>query len=922
MSARIIPLALLCLLAACSRQVDPATAVADAKALIDEGKAGEARILLKNALAQGADLPDARVVLARIALDEGNARAAGDELSALQPEQMRSPEAVQVRVEVALAAGRIEEAGKLLEEAGASLPEVQSALLQAAVLRASGEPAQALLTLRTAQQREPQQERLVVEIAASLASMGELSAAVAELDRHLASPEASRADALRVRGDLKLRQGNPKDAIEDFRAALKAAPPAWPWVHRVSAELMVADALLATGDNDGARVQLDLIDERWPGMLGAETLRAQLAMREGRYSEAADRLSALVDSSPGNTRLQYLLIDALVRAGNTTRAIELLERRVAEEPAGASPARQSLAALLMQQGRPDRVINLLSEEGETQLQAAGSDDLLAAARLARSRAGEAISTLAAELRQKPDDPAVRAALASAQVTNGEPSAALTTLGEMPVRGWTPQLAAARMSALAALGNELEINRVVDRLLDPGTGADAATLVAAADVLQRQRRDAAVGRLLDHAQSLDAQNSDVQLRRANLAFDSGRLYDAGEILRELVASHPDLVTARVAQARVAEAAGDLDGARSMLRESITASPASIEPALMLASLELRADRVAEANAAVDALLRANADAEAPYTAGLLFAQARQFDQARTRFRQAVDRSPDNAGYWFNLGQAQLALADRAAARESFVHAANLQPGAIRAVAAAIRLSVEQKDAATARRIADAAVNAAPTNAAAWLLQGEAAWASGQTNAARESFARSTSLQASAAAALGEFRSRAVLAAPRADAPLLTWLSRQPQDVDVRRVLADYYLGTGNARGASEQLELLLKQMPNDVVTLNNLAWQLRSSNLARARQLALQANAIAPENPAVADTLGAILLASGEADAAVTVLAKAAAQLPEDRSVQAHYARALAAAGNRAEARTVLQRALAGDVDFPGRAEARRLMEEL
>ncbi len=59
-------------------------------------------------------------------------------------------------------------------------------------------------------------------------------------------------------------------------------------------------------------------------------------------------------------RLQYLLIDALVKSGNITRATELLERRVAAEPETAA-ARNALADLYMQQGRPDRVIELLGE---------------------------------------------------------------------------------------------------------------------------------------------------------------------------------------------------------------------------------------------------------------------------------------------------------------------------------------------------------------------------------------------------------------------------------------------------------------------------------------------------------------------------------------------------------------------------------
>ncbi len=63
-------------------------------------------------------------------------------------------------------------------------------------------------------------------------------------------------------------------------------------------------------------------------------------------------------------------------------------------------------------------------------------------------------------------------------------------------------------------------------------------------------------------------------------------------------------------------------------------------------------------------------------------------------------------------------------------------------------------------------------------------------------------------------------PRAVEPLQRWLSREPEDAEARHLLADYYLGRGQDAEAREQLEILIRQTPNDVVALNNLAWLLR------------------------------------------------------------------------------------------------------
>lgn len=912
-------------LTGCGRGVDPATAVNEAQALIEAGKSGEARILLKNALARQADLPGAREVLARIALEEGDARAAGDELAAIDKAQL-SPDAQVLKVRVALALGRVDEAQRALEAAQDGLAEPEHTLLRASVLSAQGATAESLALLRAAQQQRPQNGQVAVQIAGNLAAMGNLDGALAELDRYLASSSTDRVDALRARGGLKLRQGASEQAVADLRAALQSAPPNWPLGDRLATELVIADAMLAAGQMSAAREQIDRVAKTWPGMLGTEVLQASLALLEGRVAEAVDRLTPIVEATPENIRLRYLLVDALMRSGNIARATEVLEKSTAAESA-ESPARRALAALWMQQGRPDRVIALLGEGGGATLeQGAATDDLLATARLARARASQTITTLTRRLADNPGDPAVRAELAAAQVANGEPVAALSTLGPLPARGFTPALAAARMAALLAGTDEFGVNNLVGRLLDPSAGADVATLVAAADVAQQQHRVAVVSRLLDRAATLDGGNGEVQLRRASLAFDARRYDEAERQLRDLLQREPQRTGVSVALARVAEARGDVEGARRTLQDTVGRDAAALEPALMLAGVELRAGHADRAAGVLDALIDAqqgkSAAAAAANAAGLMLAGNLHPEGARARFRQAAEAEPGRAEYWFNLGRSQISLADQAAARESFVKSARLQPDALPAVTAAVRLSLQQRDLQVAGELAGELVRHLPDSAGAWVLLGDADLAGGRFEAARTAYARATALRPGAAAAIGELHARQRLGAPRPEAPLETWLAREPQDLSARRLLSEHYLAVGNARAAREHLEIMLRQSPGDVAALNNLAWLLRETDGARAEQLALQAHAIAPDNPSVADTLGMIHLTRGKPEAAVPLLASAAAALPRDPGVQYHYALALRGTGRNAEARALLSRVLEGHTEFAGRSEARRLLEEL
>lgn len=345
-------------------------------------------------------------------------------------------------------------------------------------------------------------------------------------------------------------------------------------------------------------------------------------------------------------------------------------------------------------------------------------------------------------------------------------------------------------------------------------------------------------------------------------------------------------------------------------------------MALVNLELRAQRVAEANKVLDTLVAAKPDGSAANAAGLLLAQNGHTAEAQARFRQATSQAASNAIYWYNLGNAELALENRDAALAAYQRSAELQPALLPAAAGAARLSLAKKDNAGANRIAAAATQADPRSVGAWLLRGHVALAAGDNPAAAEAYARASALRPNAASAVGEFRARQQGRLPRPDAPVLAWLAREPGDSMSRRLLGEHYLAEGNASAARQQLETVLKTAPNDVVSLNNLAWLLRTSDATQAEAYARQAYAIAPGNGAIADTLGSILSLRGKHEEALPLLESASNAQPDNRTIQYHYAQALHSAGRDAPAREALQRALDGGAQFPERAEAQRLKEEL
>ena len=102
----------------------------------------------------------------------------------------------------------------------------------------------------------------------------------------------------------------------------------------------------------------------------------------------------------------------------------------------------------------------------------------------------------------------------------------------------------------------------------------------------------------------------------------------------------------------------------------------------------------------------------------------------------------------------------------------------------------------------------------------------------------------------------------------------------------------------------------------------SSGSPRALQTAEHAYKLKPDNAAVADTLGWMLVEQGNTKRGIEVLQKAVAAAPKAFEIRYHLAQALAKSGDKAKARNELERLLSTDAKFPQQAEALALLKQL
>jgi Flp pilus assembly protein TadD len=117
-------------------------------------------------------------------------------------------------------------------------------------------------------------------------------------------------------------------------------------------------------------------------------------------------------------------------------------------------------------------------------------------------------------------------------------------------------------------------------------------------------------------------------------------------------------------------------------------------------------------------------------------------------------------------------------------------------------------------------------------------------------------------------------------------------------------------------------PDNAVVLNNLAWAYYLVDDPRAVETAQKAHDLMPDNGAIIDTLGWIVVQKGSATEG-EVLLRRAVELENGRAeIRYHHAVALTKLGRNEEARDALQQALDSDENFESRGDAEKLMTEL
>ena len=765
-----------------------------------------------------------------------------------------------------------------------------------------------------------------------LIEAGDVDRALVEF-RNVFRLNPAHREARRAYAEAVLGRGDEAEAYGQYLRLVEQYPDDAP------ARLALAEIAVARQDWDEAERHVPRAVRLNPDAPRARAAAATLAYRDAledkdrdaREAAAADALD-LLDTLPDNLPLSRVAIDAAMQAGDDELALDRTGTAIDRHPDELALWRIRLM-LLARLGREDEAGAVLAEMTE----------------------------------RFPDDEEIAAARVDYHVSRGETAEAEAFLREVadPAR---PDDAAyvtlirliAETEGAAAAAAEIDADLA---------GAPEATHLRAlkADLLWRTGdAEGAIAELRTLTEGAEA-TPEIDRARVSLAgmLDATGDRDGADALVAAVLEHdPSQTDALKMQAARLIADDDTDTAIARLRTVLDQSPSDTAAMTLMAEAHLRAGNRALARdmLALAADVSGGGPDETLRYVRLLTSEER-WSTAEASLVDALRRRPENVPMLAELGRVRLADGDDRGAAEVVRRLRALGTDEAEAALAAIevprlarekgrdeavalieelasgvgarldarvalaRARIAEGDLEGARAVAEAA---AADGAAGRLLVAAVDAAAGDVDAAEaglRALADEGELGAQPWLSLARLLSREGRG-PEARAALDEGLGKHPGIPDLLWAKASFLERDGDADGAIAIYEDLYAEDSSSVVVANNLASLLAvarddDESLERAWRIARRLKGT--EVPNFQDTYGWIAFRRGRTDEALDYLEPAAAGLPGDAVVQAHYAEALEAAGRDEDALAVYRRAVeAAAVDDmrPGVARAREAVERL
>jgi len=909
------------LLAGCADTTDPQALLASARTSIAQNDHATAVIQLKNALQRDLNLAEARFLLGSSLLATGDAAGAVVELRRARdlkhPESAVAPLLAQALLVQGQFKAVTDEFGDVSLDDPAAQADLLVAVAQAFVGR--GLLDEVAPAVDAALRSRPGHPGASVLRARLLANQRDFDGAFKLLDEVLAR-QPRHDGALVFRGDLLgAARGDLDGALAAYRGAIEANP------RNLEAHTGALALLFSRNEVEPVKAQLEQMRKTYPQHPQTRFFEAQLAFMERDFARAREIVTALIKVAPDSVRLLQLAGAVELQGGSPLQAETYLARALQLAP-DLVMARRLLTQSYLASGQPDQALQTLAPLLRAPNPDAVTLALAAEAHLLAGNTREATEHFGRAARLNPQDIRSRSVVALASVGAGRVDDGFEQLQALAAgdqAGITADLAL--ISARLLRREYSQALEAIAALEKKQPGRPLPHNLRGRVQLAQDQRDAARASF-EQALKADPTYFPAAAALAALDFDPRNPDAARAHFRAVLARDPRHVPALLGLAEIsARTGGTKDELTRLLTDAVNAAPAAPRPRLMLIEHLLRHD---EPRAAL-AQAQSGATAQ-PNSPELLDALGRaqlannDAQQALASFNKLAAMQPRSPLPLLRVASAQRALRNTDAARRSLTRALELAPTYLPAQQELIALEVATRRHDAAVAIARNVQRQRPTDASGQILEGDIRAAQGQFDAAAAAY------RGALAKAPGHAETAVKLHAMlrggnrMADAERFAgeWLRNHPRDARFRLHLGDVAIFGNDYASAERHYRAALEIAPESAITLNNVAWAMARQGKPGAVEYAERANRLAPDQPAMMDTLGYALSQAGQHERAIEVQRRAVAAQPGTHLYKLTLAHIYIQAGRRTEATRTLDELAALGERFTGQAEVERLRQQL
>ncbi|MAS40278.1 MAG: PEP-CTERM system TPR-repeat protein PrsT [Porticoccaceae bacterium] len=901
-------------LSACSDS--PEALLASAREHLAQRDDAAAIIQLKNVLQADRDNKEARYLLGKIYFSRGAMADAAKELQHAARLGATGDELTLMTAEALLTLGRSDEVVERFGDVTVSAPKDQSKLLtllgEARLAKSKPTAAEAF---QEAVKLDSDNDRAWLGLATVKLADADTDGAIEILDTLIAKG-TDEAGVFGLRGHLFMAFNDTKGAIDNFRKAVDLAPREQRYY------LALGRALVLTQAFEEAKSVAAQLEKQLGKSPLSNYLRALVAYNEGEMVVARDQIQDVVRRVPDYLPARLLAGAVFVRLNDQLQAQSHLNRVLEDQPENTA-ARKLLVVSYLAQRDSMRAVDALKpllngEESKEVLALAGRVFILSGDYDRASKYFEA------QVKAQPDDPS-----------------AVMRLG---------------VSRLAAG----DIDRGLDELalasnLDKEQGYADVALVTA--LITEQKYDEALKAL----EGLERKQPDHPLvvnLRGGIMLGMGKTDEAAAAFKRALSLQPDFLPAAKNLVRIYLAQGKSDEARGVYRAILDNGPDRADIHLLLAELEqaLRSDapvvkkelqaavhaapdwllpklrmgqfllRTNESKAAMELAREAQAAAPNDPSALKLVGDASlatgEFQQAIAAYQKLMEVTGDPSRVATDLSTAFVKAGDSSGAISVLRRAIKAAPDNAGAYGALIAVFLNEKRFDDAEGVAAKMVAREPKAAMSHLALGEVLAKRGDWTRAVDSFKTANTLSKTSLTTI-KLHSALIASGKDKEAERLmnAWMSEHPDDTVALLYLGELQVKQNKFAAAVGTYRRINELRPNSALVINNLAWVAFKSGSPDAATYAAQALDIAPENPAVLDTVGMIEVDQGQLDTGIAKLEKAVELSERAPSLRLNLAKAYLAAGRKDAAQGVLDELIEqlSETD-PVRVEAKRLRE--